>query len=49
LEILGRPARSSGGHSVGEIAAACIAGIFSIEEASRIIVLRAAHERLRPR
>jgi acyl transferase domain-containing protein/acyl carrier protein len=29
------------GHSVGEIAAACVAGVFSVEEGARIITLRA--------
>ena len=29
------------GHSIGEIAAACVAGVFNVEEGARIIVLRA--------
>jgi len=31
------------GHSVGEVAAACAAGIFSIEEGARVIVLRSRY------
>ena len=43
LEVAGVTASRMIGHSVGEFVAACLAGVFSLPDALRLIVFRATH------